>query len=269
VDQPCSDARAKPRAWALKAAFSGSILRDLESGPAETSLEPLARRDPRGEFEGATLTMLHEHAGKTLGELSREFGVRLGAGKSAAAVLVRGILGLPAKGRIREFERFGIETKTVPLSPLDKAYEAMSFPNFNHMELALDEWDGSELRGQLNRLLILPIIRERRASPKAEHRLSRAFFWSPTDMELEFIAQEWEMFRAKIAAGLAERLPKPRSTTYIHVRTKGKNSRDCEPAPGATTGELLSVTKKCFWLNKRFVEQIVAESGALRTGPWA
>ena len=134
----------------------------------------------------------------------------------------------------------------------------MSFPAFVHEELAFEEWDTSDLLGRLNRLLIVPIHRERGAT-LAESVLGRPFFWSPTEPELQGIAKEWAVVRDLVAAGQARSVPPASKTTFIHVRTHGRNAADRDQAPGG-----LDVAKKSFWLNDQFLVGVLRMHGALQ-----
>ena len=78
-------------------------------------------------------------------------------------------------------------------------------------------------------------------------------FWSPTPEQLDGIRAEWKLYRDLIRAGHADRLPTATETRYIHVRPKAANSRDTDDAP-----VIGPVVRKCFWLNKPFVRDILS-----------
>jgi DNA mismatch repair protein MutH len=236
------------RAWSLKQPFVGWIYRQM-TGSATLNVVPDS--DPAKVFEDETLAMLRPHAGKSLDAL----GGQVGAGKAAGARAVRKLLGQPASGKKGEFERFGVEVKTVPVKPNGRLAEAMSFPSFVHEELAFETWEDSDLLGRLNRILIVPVHRARGAS-LAGTTLGRAFFWSPPEEDLVGIQREWETYRDLIADGEANRLPKASDTRYIHVRPKARDSRDRDMAPGG-----FEVIRKSFWLNQRYLESVIAEHG--------
>ena len=127
----------------------------------------------------------------------------------------------------------------------------MSFPAFHHQEVIFESWEDSDLLGRLNRLLIVPVHREKGATLSATV-LGEPLFWSPSAAELAGIRQEWERYRTLIEHGESRSLPKASETTYIHVRTHGRNAKDRDQAPGG-----LDVTKKSFWLNDKFVRRIL------------
>ena len=67
----------------------------------------------------------------------------------------------------------------------------------------------SDLLGRLNRLLIVPVHRIRRASLASTH-LGRPFFWSPPEDDLTEIRKEWERFREMIDKVRLAIYPRPR-----------------------------------------------------------
>jgi DNA mismatch repair protein MutH len=177
----------------------------------------------------------------------------IGLGKSAAAGVLRAYLGVKPKGRSADFQRFGVEIKTVPVDSSGRPVESTSFPTFIHEELAFETWEDSDLLGRLNRILFI-LIERAKGQPQEEAVVRRAFFWSPSEAELRAIRMEWEQFRDLIVQGHAAHLPKASETVYIHVRPKGRDARDRDLAPGG-----VDVIRKCFWLNDRYVERIVDE----------
>jgi DNA mismatch repair protein MutH len=78
-------------------------------------------------------------------------------------------------------------------------------------------------------------------------------FWRPSADQLTTIEREWTTFRDLIIAGKAGELPTESQTTAIHVRPHGRDATDRDPTPGGG-----SQTRKSFWLNKRFVQSILA-----------
>jgi len=261
VDQPRNPAvRAKPRAWALKPALTTWLYEETRSGSKPVvSLRDALKLKPAESFEDVVLRRLEAYQGRTLADVARELGVSISKAKSASAVLVRRAIGvLDDKASIREFKERGIQIKIVPLSPAGRPYEAMSFPNFNHMEVWKEDWEESDLLQQLDRMLIVPLIRAERTTSKEKQVWGRAFFWSPSADQLNGIECEWRDYCRRIQEGEARKLPGASQTRYIHVRPHARDSRDTEQAP--YVGQ---VVKKCFWLNQDFMARIVEEHGGI------
>lgn len=244
------------RAWSLKQPFVGWIYASMtEKAPIAIDVVAV---DPAAAFESKTLAGLRPYVGMSFDALAEAAGRSHYGGKNAVATIVRSLVGERAVRQTGEFARFGIEIKTVPVGAQGKIIEAMSFPAFHHEELIYETWESSDLLGRLNRLLIVPVHREKSA-PLGLTRLGVPFFWSPTEEDLAGIASEWERFRHLIELGQARGLPKSSETTYIHVRPKARNASDRDLAPGG-----FDVIKKCFWLNQSYVSRILDANDALR-----
>lgn len=255
VDQPRNPAiRAKPRAWALKPSLTTWLYEEKRSGGKPVvSLRDALKLKSAESFEEVVLRRLETYEGRTLAEVAKDLGVPISTAKSAAAILVRRAIGvLDDKASIREFKERGIHIKIVPLSPSGRPYEAMSFPKFNHMEVWEEDWEESDLLQQLDRMLIVPLIRAERSTPKELQVWGHAFFWSPSADELKGIEVEWRNYCRLIQTGEANKLPGAKQTRYIHVRPHARDSRDTELAPGVG-----QVVKKCFWLNQDFIARVV------------
>ena len=259
VNQPRSLIKAKPRAWALKPSLTTWILQDASAKrSAEESLAESLKLSPGEDFERAVLVRLRRYSGQSLQTIAAGLSVKLSnEAKAGPALLIRRLLGMVNdKARIREFEQFGIEVKTVPISEDGQTvFESMSFPRFDHMKVIDETWEESELRDHLQRILFVPLVRRGRKEPRAKHRLGRAFFWSPSEDELDAIGIEWETFVGMIREKKSDRLPSAAQTEYIHVRPKGRDGSDTEPAPG-----FAGMMKRCFWLNDSYVRRIIAEN---------
>jgi DNA mismatch repair endonuclease MutH len=249
---------SRSRAWSLKQSFVGFLYQSLVS---RVSAEVVDEPDPAASFERSVLARMALYVGRPLDELAATVGRTGKGGKAASAQIVRALVGEHGTGRHGEFQRFGIETKVVPVDGRGRVIEAMSFPAFVHEELIFETWETSDLQSRILRLLIVPVHRERKA-PLAEMGVGHPFFWSPTSDELDGIRREWEHFRHLIEIGHARHLPPASETKYIHVRPKARDARDRDPAPGG-----FDVIRKCFWLNQPYLERILDEHDALIAPP--
>ena len=248
VDQPFGP-KAPSRAFSFKQCFTRFILEQRKGG-----FESLSKKlgvSKLSEFEAAVLSRYEDYKGKSVGELALRFGVSLKP-KNSAATVVRRCLGVESnKTKIEEFEKAGVQIKTVRLNEKGNPREAMSFPAFNHMELIEQKWDESDLQNDTSRLFIV-VLRGPERSDKSRDVLSEAFFWSPDEEQASIMRKEWEMFVSMIREGHADALPKASETKEVHVRPHALKGASKEPAPGGKTE-----TKKGFWLNKGFVKRLI------------
>jgi DNA mismatch repair endonuclease MutH len=246
--QPFSDQFAKSRAFALKPSFTFALY--VEPATAPLAPEKIAESASQDELQ----RRFRRFIGRTVGEVARELGMEASVAKNyAARIVMKAVLDaspLPAS----EFKLVG-PTVRVPRIGRDKLpYEALSFPAFVHMELVEETWEDSALLADLEHMLIAPTLGTTKATLPDACVLQEPVYWRPTADQLELIEAEWTTFRDLIAAGEAGSLPTESQTRAIHVRPHARDATDQDPAPGGG-----SQMKKSFWLNKRFVQQILME----------
>ena len=101
------------RAWSFKQPFVSWIYRAMSGRVPISPSQPSV--DPEGHFESATLARFRTIEGTTIDAVASSIGRPVGAGKSAAADVIRAFAGQKAKGRVGDFDRYGVELKTVPI----------------------------------------------------------------------------------------------------------------------------------------------------------
>ncbi len=271
--QPYNDEPAIPRAFALKTRFTSQIFEEkvlhhrFERVISKKLLERISHVGLRAAEERC-LMALRPYVGWTVGELASETRVPLVRAKNLAASVVKRALGIrDPRIRARELEQWGFDVKTVGIRLRDgMPFESVSFPVYNLEELPSETWETCQLVDQLKHLIFVPCFARDRHVPQQDRVLGRPFGWTPSEDEGRTIRQEWEMFRQQILAGGAvyrsrepggrrrDGLTHQKGTCIIHVRPHGKNRADVYRDPG---GNL--VTKRCFWLNARYVQAIVLQ----------
>jgi DNA mismatch repair protein MutH len=241
--QPNSVALAPGRAFALKPSFTLNLLLDAERDelPELRRLDHLQRRYER-------------FVGGTVGAMAEVVGLPPSTAKNwMARVIARGIAG----SADQNVERLGLTIRVPRVDRQLRPYEAVSFPSFRHSELVNEEWNDSILLSYVEYMLFAPAMSATRNTMPNRCEVLRPVYWEPTTEELDVIREEWTMFRDLIRSGRARSLPTAATTTAIHVRTKGRDSRDLDRLPDGT-----AVTKKAFWLNVEFVHQLLRRYSA-------
>ncbi len=242
------------RAFALKPRFNHSIyLSYIDAMPAE-SLQATFGGSP--SFEDEVVEKLREYAGRTVAQVRQAVGRPQSDAKDAQAATIRSLVGLRRRGESQEFERYGLDVKTVPISPDGRAWESMSFSAFLPADLVDASWDESALASQLNRLVIVPLVRPLRETPRDEAIVGRAFLWTPPDALIVSIRARWEAYRDKVMDGHAEDYPRASDGHPIFVNTHGRDATDRVPAPGG-----FSTARRSFWLHPDVVTSAIVESG--------
>lgn len=285
--QPRNPTLAKSRAWALKTGFTRQILEEwVLHKTFESAIEPAPSTLPIpliSHIQERVTQALGPFVGHTLADLAARHGIPLSDRKNLAANIVKRALGFKSvNSRIREFDQFGIQVRTLYLRAEDgRPYEAVSFPAVDLRDLVNQDWEGTEdadgkvvregcdLAEQLHLLLFVPTYSARRHSPQQTRILGRPFFWAPSPEQLQVIRQEWEMYRREVSEGGAayvlisgkkvrrSQLTPATRTIAIHMRPHGQNSKDTYLDPKGNR-----VTKLSFWLNTDFVWRLVKENGA-------
>ena len=101
-------------------------------------------------------------------------------------------------------------------------------------------------------------------------RIGDFSLWQPNDSELKLIGTEWNKTKNIIKQGVKlksmkygnsfrtyNNLPKQSETNFIHLRPHAKNSFDYDlPFLRYTNGEI-EITKQSFWLNKKYVNNLL------------
>ena len=247
--QPFSAEPAKPRAWALKAAYMTGVENELL-----TKSRAIARG--KGEETLDLLTLVRKRFepffGLTEDELANLFG--LTKSKDLCARITRRILGVKDDEKIAEFEKAGIKPKTIRLRSNGRPKEAVSFPTFDYFELEQQPFEESDFYGYLQQKYLFVIYREADGRPD-EYRLADVCFWQMPDADLEEAERCYLQMQENVRRGRADVSVKSSENRCCHVRPHGRDSRDTKPQPH---GE--PVVKKCFWLNQSYLAEEIAKA---------
>jgi DNA mismatch repair endonuclease MutH len=269
VEQPNKtfEETARRRAFALKRAFTNQYWDELR-GRSFESISKIFGLSPQEDYEQKLLEKLHILKGKNLQEIADIYDLYItSSAKNSVAILIRKAIGFKnIKSRIKEFEQRGLEIKTIPVRPMDnRPWESTSFPTMKLQEFVEEEWESSTLYNYLEKVLFIPIYRDQKDTPLQNRVFGRAFYWSPSDQELEIIKKEWTMYQQEVRSGLAKvhlkgekevtGLSKESETNIIHIRPHGRDRTDRDIDPHGN-----SVVKQSFWLNKKFVQKLIINS---------
>ncbi|MDO4437310.1 MAG: Sau3AI family type II restriction endonuclease [Coriobacteriaceae bacterium] len=246
TEQPYSSVPAKPRAWAIKPSYMTTALNDMLEAQA-------IRRDSRDK----TLDLLslvrkrfEPYIGLTENELAQACGHTWEGSrkpKNLGALITKHILGVDQESRIAEFEKAGVKTKTMRVKRSGIPKESISFPTFDYFKLASCEFDSSDFRQYLAQKYLFVVYRED-SEEKDVFRLSEVMFWQMPDADLLEARRCYEEMQNRVITGHADRSVKSTENRCCHVRPHGRNKADVLPTPYGSLE-----TKKCFWLNARYV----------------
>ncbi|HLP23945.1 MAG TPA: Sau3AI family type II restriction endonuclease [Microbacteriaceae bacterium] len=245
--QPFSATLAKSRAFSLKPGYINLIL-DGEVGKRD-----LPEVSETMSLEDASLRRLRAFIGKTTDQISRETSILRGAGhhKGFKYALALGMLGASGKS-VPEFEKAGITLKTIPKTHTGRVKESMSFQGFRFEEIVSQEWEKSRFAEMLEQKFLFVVFR---AQKDGSETFESAFYWNMPAADIEQAHAVWEETKKRIRSNPSE-LPKASESRVAHVRPKGKNAADMDVAPDGSMH-----TKKAFWLNSSYIQEVVNEFG--------
>lgn len=249
--QPCSEKRAKSRAFALKRNYVENVVASClaKQDDIEPAIKDTSEYQETPSLEEIIYKRFDGYIGKTAAEIASEFNINLSkvSSKDKYATLVRNIIGVKAK-KVEEFEKAGIKVKTIRLKKDGTPKEDMSFPCFKYMELIKEKWETSHLRERFSKKFFFVIFQ---FSEDGSLKLKKVMFWNMPDKDLEVEAKKvWKETIKRIKNGKAHELPKKSESPVSHVRPHARNSRDTYPTP--KNGD---VVKKCFWLNNHYLKK--------------
>ncbi|MBN1192815.1 MAG: DNA mismatch repair protein [Coriobacteriia bacterium] len=250
-EQPFSAEPAKPRALSLKASYMNSVIADSLDRQAAVSASELRSGET---FEDIVHSRFRLYIGLTADEIASRLDVRIKRGaKNFYAVLTKRILGIAADKKVAEFEKAGLVVRTVRLKPNGNPKEAVSFPAFDYCNLVEQQWEDSDLRGQLTRRFFFVVYQ---LDEKGVPTLIRTQFWTPPTYDVEYHAREcFERTVVLIREDKVEYLPGTSDNEVCHVRPHGRNSHDLVPTP---SGGL--AVRKSFWLNQSYIARQLADA---------
>lgn len=264
--------KARQRAFSLKPSFTKVLWSELNNKDAYDQISKKSPYTNYQELENIILDKLNKWEGKSLKEFVVYYDIQMNNSKNAAATIVRTALGFQGKNKpVKEIEQLGLIVKISPCRKSDNfPYESMSFPYQPLGEIKEEtRFDESEFYTYLQGFLIIPIYRENRQ----EKDLNKMFFgkskiWRPSKDDLLGIQKEWELVNKSVNKGIKlnkkefnnrkgyiqeNNLPKESETAFIHMRPHGRNSDDIDKSISE-----ISITKQCFWFNKKFIQRIIS-----------
>lgn len=267
--QPFNTILAKQRAYSLKSSYMTHVLRSYVFGAEQDEhiikdWHELINTD----FETYITNKVSPYFGMTATQLRERFGIQ-GSAKNINEIILAKMLGI--KGKIAytdEFQSANIIPKTIRISrrghlaaPIFCVKESMSFPAFKFTEIINETWEDSELRNYLEPAKFLFVVFIE--NDDGIFTFERIKFWNIPAEDLEEVHTVWERTVKVIKEGVQlyfdgrvthNNLPKSTENRVAHVRPHANDAHDTYPLPDGRT-----MPKQCFWLNRRYIENIILE----------
>lgn len=155
---------------------------------------------------------------------------------------------------VPDFELIGVELKTIPIDrtgkPLETTYVCV-VPLTDRLGV---NWQQSNIRQKLNRVLWLPILAER-SIPIGERVVGYPILWSPTPEQDAALQADWEELMEMIALGQISQVT-ARHGEVLQIRPKAANASIRTQAYD-NLGNMGTSLPRGFYLRKNFTSQIL------------
>lgn len=244
-DQPYSDIKAKPRAFSLKQSYINFIIRQTK-GHAE-SVETLYKKDGPRDIESYVNAVFRDFIGKYDVAIQQSVGLTFERRpKHYRRMLVDKILGISHNTTPAELEKANVTLRVIALEPDGRLVESISFPHIDYCEIVGQKWEESEFYEQLYSMRFLFVVFRKETDDKA--RLEKVVFWKFPVEDLDKVRSVWETAVKNISNDRFDLLPKMSEHDIAHVRPHGRNAADRSQTPHGKME-----TKRCFWLNARYI----------------
>lgn len=290
-DQPCSNEKAKKRAFSLKPAYMRTILSIVDkSGKSYftnyiqnyTESEQLVTIDELKEssFEDILIHRFEKYYGKNYEQIVKAFGGKVTHAKSK---LYDSSSYIASQGHNKnanaseEFIKSGITLKTIRLEENGNLVESMSFKNIDYEEIYNEgHWEDSELYELFTSRFLFVVYRatgrkitlvdsKGKSKVEDEYRLEKAFFWTMSQDQLKQAFRYWAHIRRNVINNKIDLqyFWKIGDKKDFHVRPKGTKQSFHQAAQNPNGG---MADKYCYWFNRDFVLKIVKENLNLHKG---
>jgi DNA mismatch repair protein MutH len=244
--QPFSSAPAMQRAFSLKSSYLNYIIRDSlpDAAPAVKSEKEYG---PKETFEELIIRRFRKYYGKSEAELVRLFKLGETSAKHKFYLIARAILEVGLNKKIEEFEKAGVEIKTIRIEKSGSIKESMSFAQIKYKEIVKEEWEDSYWYSTLTKRFFFIIFQK---DEKSDLKLKKVMFWTMPTSDLEVAYDFWEDTKKKVKMGAYDQFIKISDDRLCHVRPKGMDSHDLMETPQGTMEK-----KKCYWLNADYIRR--------------
>lgn len=173
-------------------------------------MDPSARLGHPPTTERDLLERAEHLATYTLGELADALQVRWPSDPTRAkgwtGALLERALGATAENRsVPDFERLGVELKTVPVDARGRPRESTFLTRVSWDELAHRDFGSSSLHHKTERVLWIP-VEAVPDCPWASRRIGRPLPWSPDPGVRARMQADWDRFANAVRAGQVDRI---------------------------------------------------------------
>lgn len=280
--QPFSTVMANKRAFSLKPAYMRYILSHVQNsesnhysnyrGKEAKHLELVSTADlTTNSFEQVIINRFKLYIGKNYTQICEALDKRSTQAKSKYADVSGLIASNGSKTRIshaEEFQKSGIQMKTIRINASGMPEESMSFKNIDYCEVyENDNWIDSEAYEIFTGRFLFVVYKQIKGKQirvfnkktnnyvyENSYILDKVFFWTMPPKDLLQAKKYWEDIRKNILANNIHRdaFWRLSQKRYFHVRPKGRKSTDKAVNPHGGVCD-----KLCYWMNAAYIKKII------------
>lgn len=265
-EQPFSSIKAMQRAFCLKTSYMTGLVRQY-IGNFEDVEKVL--KNVGESFTDFVENVVNKYKGKTQAELMKGFNIDTNA-KNLNGILIARMFNV--KSRLREtdeFQKANIVPRTVRVEENGRIKESLPFPYFNFESFKTTDWENSELKEELETTKYMFFVFKKQND---DYIFSGIKLWNMPESIIENqVKTMWNKTKDIILSGNIVKsidnngkretnFPGMSDNGICHVRPHAKDSKDTLPLPvtDKLTG-LTKYTKQCFWINNKYIEEILKE----------
>lgn len=265
-EQPFSTIKAMQRAFCLKTSYMTQLVRKY-IGNYENVEKIIRNRDIT--FNEFIDNVINKYKGMTQKQLMEEFNIESSA-KNLNAMLISRMFGV--KGNLSETDEFlkaNIVPRTIRVEENGRIKESMPFPAFKFTDIVNQEWETSDLKEELESTKYMFFVFK---MINGEYVFKGIKLWNMPKLDIDLEAKHvWELTRICILTGnIVKEIDKKgnRITNFpgmsvskvCHVRPHARDSKDTFELPVRDrVTNVTEYTKHCFWLNNKYLEEILSE----------
>ena len=230
------------RAIEKRKAELGSIVRSVRDYQQSETFEQLVKR------------RFKPYIGMSVDAISKSLNVKVSTSPKAISYSVcRAILGVKER-HIAEFEKAGLQLKTIRLEHNGNLKEAMSFQTIKYREIVdEEEWEESDWYNTIAaRRFLFIVFRKAKDRLPSDAVLEQVFFWSMPRKDIAAAESFWRDTRDKVRSDDYAHFIKSTEHSVCHVRPKAKNAADMIETPQGGKAK-----KLCYWLNRDYILDVV------------
>lgn len=265
-EQPFSPIKAMQRAFCLKNSYMTQLVRKY-IGNYENVEKIIGNRDIT--FNQFIENVINKYKGKSQKQLMEEFNIDSSA-KNLNAMLISKMFGV--KGNLSETDEFlkaNIIPRTIRVEENGRIKESMPFPSFKYTDIIKEKWETSTLREELESTKYMFFVFK---MVNDGYVFKGIKLWNINETTLNNeVKTVWNRTVEVIRNGniikaidnngnRITNFPGMSENKVCHVRPHARDSFDTFTLPviDKLTG-LNKYTKHCFWLNNKYLEEILKD----------